>query len=168
MRTAILAAFIALAGCVQLPWTAVDSLERVERSGVLRAGIITESGGSPSEGQRRFVSAIAGETGSRPDIVSGPADDLLARVERGDLDIAVGFFCAETPWGKRVLIMPRARQMGIRDGGPAPAAAVGRDDLSWVMPVYRHAALLLQDEPGAREVPGGDRDPRRSRDACQG
>lgn len=142
MKTYIFAALLVLTGCAKLPWDASGTLDQIEKSGVLRAGIVTTDG-APTPADRRFLDLLARDTGSTPRIALGPADALLLQVEEGGLDIVVGRFAVDTPWSARVTIMPTPNQMGIKEG-LAPGAAVRNGENEWVTLVYRHAPVLME------------------------
>lgn len=142
MNAKIMAAVLLLGGCSGLPWDPEGTMDRVKNTKVLRAGIVADGDASPDAAQRRFLQFIADETGSRPRIVAGSTEELLPRIERGELDIVMGRFAADTPWGKRVTIMPTPRQMGVENGDPAPAAVVRNGENGWVALVYKHAPVL--------------------------
>ncbi len=140
----IVAALILVSGCADLPWDAEGTLERVKATKTLRAGVIS-SGAEASEAvPRQFLARIAAETGSSPQITSGSTEVLLPKIETGELDIVVGHFAADTPWARRVTIMPTPRQMGVKDGAVAPAAVIRNGENGWVALVYRHAETLKE------------------------
>ncbi len=146
MKAKIAAAMLVLTGCAELPWDPEGTLDRVEKSKVLRAGVVSSAGGT-AQTYDRFLELIARETGSETRIARGSAEELLPKIEKGELDIVVGHFAADTPWAKRVTIMPTPRQMGVEDGRPAPAAVIRNGENGWVALVYRHAPVLKE---GAR------------------
>jgi hypothetical protein len=143
MKAQIAASLLLLSSCSKLPWDSEGTMERVQKTQVLRAGIISEGDG-PQTQERRFLDALARETGSRPTVVEGSTEQLLPQIERGELDVVVGQFAADTPWAKRVTIMPTPRQMGVEDGSAAPAAVIRNGENGWVALVYRHAAVLKE------------------------
>ena len=142
MRTMIVAVLLLAGGCSDLPWDAEGTLERVKATKVLRAGIVSTGSEANDALPKSFLARIATETGSVPALVTGSTEVLLPRIEAGELDIVVGHFAADTPWARRVTIMPTPRQMGVKDGSVAPAAVVRNGENGWVALVYRHAEML--------------------------
>lgn len=142
MKAIVATMLLLLAGCGGLPWDADGTLDRVRRTQVLRAGIISGGTNEPGVTQRRFLELMAEDTGSRIEVVRGSAEELLPRIEKGELDIVIGHFAGDTPWTTRVTIMPTAKQMGAREGGSAPAAAVKNGENGWIALVYEHAPAL--------------------------
>lgn len=142
MKAKIVAALLMLSGCADLPWDPEGTMERIQESKVLRVGIISSGNGAPDVPQRRFLSSVASETGSRPHLVTGPAELLLPKLEEGELDIVVGHFAADTPWSKRVTFMPTPGQRGGDDGEPTSAAVIRNGENGWITLVHKHAPIL--------------------------
>ncbi len=74
--------------------------------------------------------------------MTGSAELLLPKLEKGGLDIVVGRFAAETPWQKRVTLLPDSRRRkNDREALPL-AAAVRNGENGWIALVHRHAPIL--------------------------
>ena len=141
MKANFVVALLMLSGCADLPWDPEGTMERIQESKVLRVGIISSGNGAPDVPQRLFLSSVASETGSRPQLVRGPAELLLPKLEEGELDIVVGHFAADTPWSKRVTFMPTPGQRG-GDGEPTSAAVIRNGENGWITLVHKHAPIL--------------------------
>lgn len=147
MRTVNMWLCLALVGCANLPWDAEGTMERVQRTKVLRAGVVAPSGGKADLSRQRFLQRLAAETGSETSIRYGSAEALLPSLEEGGLDIVVGDFSVDSPWADRVAIMPSPKQMGAVAGKPAPAAAVRHGENGWLTLIYEHAELMRGRAP---------------------
>jgi polar amino acid transport system substrate-binding protein len=83
-----------------IPRDPEDSFERIQRTGVLRAGITprppwtTESGGPEADA----VTAFAHSLGARVEWRHGSESELFEALETFELDLAVGGFTADNPW----------------------------------------------------------------------
>lgn len=142
MKAKILAALLMLNGCGDVPRDPEGTVERVQKSKVLRVGVVSSGSAAPDAMQRRFLGLIASETSSKPHFTTGSAELLLPELERGELDIVVGQFAVDTPWSKRVTIMPPARQRNGKDGEPTPAAVIRNGENDMVALIYKHAPIL--------------------------
>lgn len=140
MKTAFFWTPLALAACSELPKDPDGTLERVRTSKVLRTGIILEAGNSADSVHRRFLRRVAGETGSQPRIITGSAEQLLPKIERGELDIVVGRFGPSTPWTTRVTIVPAAEETDEEE--TASAAIVRNGENRWIALVHKHAQKM--------------------------
>ena len=102
LAVAILAVF-AGAGC-GIPKDAEDSLERIKRTGVLRAGItprppFTSDAGGP---EADAVTAFANAVGARVEWRRGSESELFEALEHFELDIVVGGFTDDNPWAPKL------------------------------------------------------------------
>lgn len=74
--------------------------------------------------------------------MTGSAELLLPKLEEGGLDIVVGRFAAETPWQKRVTLLPDpGRKKNDREALPS-AAAVQNGENGRIALVHRLAPIL--------------------------
>lgn len=96
----LIGSLLAAAGC-GIPRDPEDSLERVRRTGVLRAGIsarepfTTGTGGPEAD----VIAAFAQSVGARVEWHPGAESALFESLEKFELDVAVGGFTQDHPWG---------------------------------------------------------------------
>ena len=94
---------VATAGC-GIPRDPEDSLERVRRTGVLRAGITarepftTGTGGPEAD----VITAFAQSLGATVEWHAGSESTLFEALEKFELDVAVGGFTQDHPWGPKL------------------------------------------------------------------
>lgn len=101
--TAFVLAALLTASC-GMPRDPEDSLERILRTGVVRAGIAarppwTEEGGGP---EADVVNAFAQSLGARVEWRRGSDAELFEALETFELDLAVGGFTGDNPWGPKL------------------------------------------------------------------
>ena len=93
------------------------TLQRIAQSGVLRAGITarlpwTTDGGGPDADA---VDAFARAFGARVEWRRGSESELFEALERRELDIVVGGFTEDNPWGPKLgMTRPYAEADGKR------------------------------------------------------
>lgn len=99
-----------------IPHDPHGSLEQAESRGTLRVGI---AAGERSRAERRLVEAFAKRRGLTVAWSEGAGPDLLARLERFELDVVACSLGPDDPWKKRVgLTRP-----WHGEGGPVVLAA---------------------------------------------
>ena len=87
-----------------MPRDPEGSLDRIVRTGVVRAGIAarppwTEDGGGP---EADVVNAFAQSLGARVEWRRGSDAELFEALETFELDLAVGGFTDDNPWGPKL------------------------------------------------------------------
>lgn len=91
-----------------LPRDAEGTLERVRGGGVVRAGAVSNppfvvtSGGDVSGLEAAVVERFASANGAAVEWVVGPAEELVQRLERFQLDVVVGGMTRKHPLAKKV------------------------------------------------------------------
>lgn len=104
----ILAMSLALAGCgLTVPSDPGDTLQSVS-DGELRVGVAPDAGltdvstAPPSGPLVDLVEEFAASLDADVQWTIGSEEELVVRVEEGDLDLVVGGFTDQTPWDDRV------------------------------------------------------------------
>ncbi len=126
----LLACLCCLAGCADLPRDAEGTLDRVTAERRIRVGVIAP-GAEVAEPAIALLQQLEQSLQLRPELESGAAEPLLARVENGELDLVIGPFAPDTPWAKRVHLMPLAERI---DGGDhhLVLAAARNGENAWI------------------------------------
>lgn len=142
-RLALVASLVALvAGCGQLPRDPDGTLERVTGTHRVNIGFVSRDGGRlPRE--RQFVGRLASSLGAVPVLSAGPAEELLARLEEGELDLVVGEFHSSSPWTRRVTFVPPLSGQGE---GMVLRAAARNGENAWIAVLHRHSRLIGERE----------------------
>ncbi|MFJ4045686.1 transporter substrate-binding domain-containing protein [Microbacterium sp. NPDC089987] len=99
---------VALTGCgIQMPADPHGSIDRIE-GGTLRAGateqppwVDVHDAGEPTGSEPELIEEFAAQMDARVEWTTGSEADLLAALERGELDLVVGGFLDDTPWTDR-------------------------------------------------------------------
>lgn len=115
LAAAALVGALVLTGCGSIPRDPDGTLERVRASGTLRAGA-SPGGGRVSVDRDRatgpevdLVEDFAGALGAEVEWRPGGEEDLVAAMERGELDLIAGGLTDQSPWaGKVALTRPYA------------------------------------------------------------
>lgn len=146
-----------VAGC-NLPRDPEDSLNRIRRTGVLRAGFTVHEpwvrleGNSPAGPEADVVTAFAQSLGARVEWRNGSESQLFEALETFEIDVAIGGFDQANPWApklgttrpyvevdskKHIVALPPgenrllvAFERALRGHAPAVAAAVGGTPVS--------------------------------------
>lgn len=139
-RTAGAALLLALAGCGSIPADPERTLERVLSTGQMRIGVIAGEAGPAGAARRAaLVRALAGATGAQPLQRRDAADALFVALEAGALDLVIGPIDAQSPWRRRVTVLPpliRLRRGTI----VTDVTAVARNgENRWIDLVYRQS-----------------------------
>ncbi|NIJ16285.1 hypothetical protein [Sphingobium vermicomposti] len=142
MKTRAIMIILGLAGCVDLPRDPDETLKRVRTTKVLRTGIISDASSVATNAEKSFITKLANETGSTPEIATGPAEELLPKIERGELDIVVGRFGPTTPWNTRVTMLPPVEE--LKEHERAPRAVVRNGENAWAAFLHKHAQTLTE------------------------
>jgi len=126
--------FAALAGGCDFPRDPDSTTEHVLERGSVRVGLV---GCNAGEDARALAGRIAAATSAHAEIVGGLAEDLLPRVENGELDVVVGRFAANSPWQGRVAFTQASTREDPRNDEPVVRAAVRNGENRWLMTVER-------------------------------
>ncbi len=104
----VAAGMLTLAGC-GIPVDPSGTLDRID-SGLVRVGaspsgaLVTIEGTRVSGELAHLVEAFAQERGARVEWVVGSEEELVAGLEEGRLDLAIGGMTDATPWADRVSV----------------------------------------------------------------
>lgn len=108
----VLALIVLLSGCSALSSIPLDpegSLDRIT-GGTLRVGVSDAPGLVEMEGDRAagpladLVAGFAEERDARVQWTAGSEEELVDRLETGDLDLAIGGMTEQTPWLDRASV----------------------------------------------------------------
>lgn len=113
---AVFASLALVAGCADRPRDPDGTSERIRDSGAVLMGTI--QGAAPSPHAEATLARAAAQLGARVTPMPGPGEELLEKLEKGELDIVYGEFAMKSPWAKNVHF-----------GAPlGPRATVGKDE----------------------------------------
>lgn len=126
------------AGC-DLPRDPAGTLERA-RGGVLRVGaatappwVVHRTDGRVAGVEAELVAEFARTLGARVEWHRGSADELLAKLEKRELDVVIAGLTAATPWATHVGITrpyridgPHERVLAVAAGENATLVALDR------------------------------------------
>jgi ABC-type amino acid transport substrate-binding protein len=104
---ALLALALLVAGC-NLPRDPEDSLNRIRRTGVLRAGFTVHEpwvrleGDTAAGPEADVVKAFAASLGARVEWRHGSESQLFEALEKFEVDVAIGGFEQTNPWAPKL------------------------------------------------------------------
>lgn len=142
LRSLLLAAgLVLLAACDQIPKDPDGTLDRIRSGGKIRVGLVAMAGERPVE-ERAFLNRLIVDTKAVTSAQSGSAENLLTRLEGGDLDLVLGEFHSSSPWSKRVTFIPTLASQAKPDERMVVAAAVANGENRWIALVHNHQDAL--------------------------
>lgn len=125
--------------CGEFPKDPESTVERVRREHSYRVGLVAPAARMRTDlAVTRMLQRLDASTGASPKVIEGEAEELLTRLEGGDLDLVVGHFEKGSPWGTRVTFGPELRlpSNGVV-GSLVPVMRNGEN--AWIKLVERHA-----------------------------
>lgn len=141
-------------GCgLSIPADPDGTLQRV-RGGVLRVGasphepwIVWGGERAPTGSEAVIVGAFAETLDARVEWSRGGEEDLIGRLERGELDLVVGGLTAKTPWVNKAAITKPYRKVTAADGTAEELVFAARNGENAFL-VELERFLLSSDLPG--------------------
>src|SRR5690606_27027493 len=132
--TVILAAIAA--ACADLPRDPEGTTERVRHAHEI---VLGEVAGAPlSPGVGRTLDRVAARLDPGVETVSGHGEDLLGRLEKGEVDLVYGHFAASSPWAARVHFgTPLGSRRNIGKDERVPRFAFRNGENGWIALVER-------------------------------
>lgn len=130
-RSPIIILLCGLAACTYYPRDAEGTLDTIRANRTIRFGLApTASADRPI--LERFTAELNTSTGARMQVTGGSEEELLAKLEHGELDLVAGQFAEDSPWlADAALIEPlTSRTVGERSIGLALVARNGEN--AWI------------------------------------
>ena len=134
---------LAAIGCGGIPKDPENTLERIRAERTFSVGIIG-SGGMPVglDRQEALLQGLVAATGARPGVQAGASEPLLARLEAGELDLVMGSLAPQSPWAKRVTIIPPLAEEVTAEGHVHVVAIARNGENAWIALLYREAGKV--------------------------
>lgn len=124
-----------LAGCDALPRDLGGTSERIARERVVRVGLA----GPETPAARRFLAALAGETGARIVRRGGSLEPLVEALDREQLDLLIAPVRANSLLAGEIALGPPLDGSRADDRPLAERPAVRNGESRWLMTVERVA-----------------------------
>lgn len=127
-----------IAACTDLPRDPNGTTERIQRTHEI---VLGEVAGAPSSpGAERVLGRVAGQLGARVVRVEGHGEDLLTRLQRGEVDLVYGHFAQSSPWARSVHFgTPLGRRRNVGKDEHVPRFAFRHGENGWIALVERAA-----------------------------
>jgi hypothetical protein len=127
------------AACSQPPSDPAGTTARIERSGTVVLGEVAAA--PPSQAAEAVIARAAGQLGARVERRSGHGEELLDKLEHGQVDIVYGHFAKKSPWAAKVhLGEPIGRRKAVPGDEAVPRFAFRNGENGWIMRVERENA----------------------------
>ncbi len=130
----LLALAATASGCDEFPKDIAGTTEGVLARGAMRAGIVA---GGPAVEERALVERLANSMSVDADIRDGATEDLIQRLNAGEIDVVVGEFAKSTPWSTRTAMTSSARAIAPPKDHPVLRALVRPGENRWLILVER-------------------------------
>ena len=137
VRRGVVILLISLAACGPYPRDIEGTLDRVERTHVIRVGLV--EGTTGIDRTTSFLNDLGRATGARVQPTTGSAEPLIAALDADQLDLVIGEVATDSPWVKDVAVIEPlvTRRVGKSDLGLSPIARNGEN--RWIMLLERQA-----------------------------
>ena len=128
--------------CDSIPADPGGTLDRVRCDHVFRLGLIATDQHIGAGREQAFLRRVAAETGAAPKVERGSLERLLTRLEADEIDLVVGEVAPDSPWAKRVsLLPPLGEQVSAR--GHVQLVPIARNgENAWIALLHRHAKAV--------------------------
>ncbi len=135
-RLALAALFMfQLIACDRFPQDPENTLDRIGERHVVRVGVEQPI---PPEGSN-LLAQIEQATGARAVISRGGVEPLLAKLDKGAIDLVIAPFGKETPWAAEAALSPPIRVDGRGKDATEWRAAMRSGENRWIMLVEINA-----------------------------
>lgn len=125
--------------CSEPPSDPAGTTARIERSGTVVLGEIAAAPRSPAA--EAVVGRAARQLGATIERRRGHGEDLLDKLEHGEVDIVYGYFAKKSPWAAKVhLGEPIGRRKTVPADEAVPRFAFRNGENGWIMRVERENA----------------------------
>lgn len=124
----LFASILMLAACGPYPRDITGTLDDIERTHRFTVGM-ADMRDADRAAAGAFVKRLEHVTGAKATIVDGPTETQLALLEHDQLDLVIGEFAQDTPWGTEVAVLEplKRRAAGVHQMGLSPVAANGEN-----------------------------------------
>lgn len=135
---------LATASCADIPRDQAGTLERIRATDRFHVGVIASGEQTPPTPlPERFLRAVSARTGARPVVESGSMERLMTQLEEGKLDLVIGEIGKQSPWRKRVSILPPITPTRSEANAPLQLVAAARNgENAWIGLLYREVKQL--------------------------
>jgi DNA-binding transcriptional LysR family regulator len=125
-----------LAACDAIPQDPDRTLDHVRKRGEMRVGMVAP----PSE--QAFLRRVTAATGALLKHETGSTEDLLSKLEQGELDLVLGEFHASSPWSRKVSFVPSLSKQSGGVDRMVVAAAARNGENRWIAFLHEHSDEL--------------------------
>lgn len=134
--TAFSLIIVVLCGCAEPPRDPEGTTEGVRQSGTILLGEV-EGARRSSEGEA-VLTDVAALLDARISREPGPSEELLEKLEKGELDLVYGHFAMKSPWSKNVHFgSPLGERETVGKDERVPRFAFRHGENGWIMRVER-------------------------------
>lgn len=126
--------FAVLSACSEPPRDPAGTTERIERTGAI---VVGEIAGAPGSGRAEAaLGRVAARLGAKVERRRGHGEDLLKKLEHGEIDLVYGHFAKTSPWATKVhLGSPLGRRAKVPAEAQVPRFVFRKGENGWIMRV---------------------------------
>ncbi len=134
----VIAALLGLSACNGYPRDPEGTTQEVMNRQVMRTGLVVADADRGTEEQ--MAGKIASSVNAQPEYHAGSAEVLMRSMKHGDLDIVIGLFAKDTPWGSEAALSKPYQADKPKSDEPVLRAAVPLGENRWLMTVEQALA----------------------------
>ncbi|ODA66130.1 hypothetical protein A7A08_02983 [Methyloligella halotolerans] len=148
----IIAIGLTLSGCDDFPKDPAETTVQIRDSGEMRTGLIAGRDQN-NAGEKALAESIAKSVDAAPSFEEGPAEILVPKLEKGELDIVIGSFAKATPWKKHAALSKPVGGAAEDSEKPQLRALVRKGENRWLMQVQRQVKAVPAQTQGDGSQP---------------
>lgn len=134
-----------LSACSAIPSDPDGTLNRIRETREFRVGMVARETPSPVL-EQRFLNGVEAAASAQGRVEFGSTEQLLGRLQRGDLDLVVGEFDPASPWSTHVTFLPALSGRSPDASGVLLAAAARNGENSWIELLHGQSHLLGESQ----------------------
>lgn len=131
-----------LGACNLLPHDPEGTLSNIERSGVLRVGMVADPNPIDAQRANQLIHHLEASTHAKARIVEGAAEPLIGGLENGKLDLLIGPFASDTPIKTIVALGPPLASRASKDDRIDLVAVMRNGENRWIMLVEKSSRAV--------------------------
>ncbi|HWH16717.1 MAG TPA: hypothetical protein VNT77_00030 [Allosphingosinicella sp.] len=129
-----------LPGCEGIPKDPDGTLDRIKAERRYRVGLIAP--GTDAGKQRLFLHRVSAAANAQPLLEHGASEPLLTKLEEGKLDLVIGELAPNSPWAKRVTILPPLGERVSKEGHVHIVGVAKNGENGWIGLLHREAEAV--------------------------
>jgi hypothetical protein len=138
MKWPVLLCAVLLAACQAIPADPDGTTERVREERLYRIGV-TDKRIVSHPAARRFLHQVSEAAEAEPEIVRGRGEQMLALLERGEIDLTIEWMSPSSPWLRQLSALPPLAEKSDGDERLHLMAVARSGENEWISILHRAA-----------------------------